>query len=176
MTLIKIKIRSKIILLDIYLCNWRICVRIKSRVASSGPGPILWIIGKSQFFLNLEKRNHVNKNIPSLREKNDNEMVDSLKILDLQRQFYQDLFSSKETTPLRNSKYSEKLFHLPKMIDSEKYRLDAPYIIEELVIFIQKSKLNKAPGPDGYSNEFFYFFLNELKFWIYRYLTEAIEN
>ena len=36
---------KRIILLEIYFCNWRICVRIKSRVAASDPRPILWIIG-----------------------------------------------------------------------------------------------------------------------------------
>ena len=38
----------------------------------------------SKFFLNLKKRNHV-KNIPSLKDKNNNEITDSKEILDLQR-------------------------------------------------------------------------------------------
>ena len=59
-----------------------------------------------------------------MKDKNDNE--DPLEILDLQRQFYQDIFSSKETTPLIESKYSEKLYNLSKISDSEKIRLDAP--------------------------------------------------
>ena len=48
--------------------------------------------------------------------------------------------------------------------------------MEELQTAIKASKLNKAPGPDGFSNEFFKYFLNELQHWIYRYITEAIQN
>ena len=71
---------------------------------------------------------------------------------------------------------NDKLHNLPKLSESTKSNLDAPYTIEELTLSIKQSKLNKAPGPDGYSNKFFKFFLNELKFWIFRYLTEAIHN
>ena len=62
----------------------------------------------SKYFLNLEKRNHVNKNIPSLIE-DDIEITDSAKILTLQRNFYADLYSSKDTSPLSNSKYADFL-------------------------------------------------------------------
>ena len=44
----------------------------------------------------------------------------------------------------------------------------------ELITAIKSSKLNKAPGPDGFSNEFFEIFLEELKTWIFRYFNEAI--
>ena len=130
----------------------------------------------SKSFLNLEKRNHVNKNIPSLKNNNDIEITDSKEILKLQRQFYQELFSSKETISLKESKYYSNLKNLPSISDTVKSKLDEPYTIEELITAIQKSKQNKATGPDGYSNEFFKFFLKELQFWIFRYLQEAIHN
>ena len=129
----------------------------------------------SKYFLNLEKRNHVNKNIPSLLH-NDSEITDSATILNLQRDFYADLYSSKETVVLENSKFSQYLHNLPNLSEINKTKLDAPYTIEELLRSIKASKLNKAPGPDGYSNEFFKFFINELQFWIYRYILEAISK
>ena len=129
----------------------------------------------SKYFLNLEKRNHVNKNIPSLLH-NDSEITDSAAILELQRDFYADLYSSKETVVLENSKFSQHLHNLPSLSEINKTKLDAPYTIEELLRSIKASKLNKAPGPDGYSNEFFKFFINELHFWIYRYILEAISH
>ena len=127
----------------------------------------------SKYFLNLEKRNHVNKNIPYLLH-NDSEITDSATILNLQRDFYADLYSSKETVLLKNLKFSHHLHNLPNLSEINKTKLDAPYTIEELLRSIKASKLNKAPGPDGYSNEFFKFFINELQFWIYRYMLEAI--
>ena len=130
----------------------------------------------SKFFLNLEKRNFLNKNIPSLIDKNDKEIFKSEDILSLQRDFYQDLYSSKETTILENSKYAHLLKNLPKISDNVKEKLDENYNIEELISAIRTSKLNKAPGPDGYSNEFFKFFLEDLKFWIFRYFEECINR
>ena len=130
----------------------------------------------SKYFLSLEKRNHVNKNIPSLKDEKEKTVTDSREILKLQQKFYQDLFSSKETIPLKESKFFDKLHSLPKISDSNKEQMDAPYTIEELLQAIKNSKLNKAPGPDGYSNEFFKFFIEELKFWIFRYINEAILN
>ena len=43
----------------------------------------------------------------------------------------------------------------------------------ELEDSIKRSKLNKAPGPDGYTNEFFKFFKEELKIWLFRTYQEA---
>ena len=40
---------------------------------------------------------------------------------------------------------------------------------------IKTSKINKAPGPDGFSNEFFKVFSHELKHWILRLLNESLE-
>ena len=51
-----------------------------------------------------------------------------------------------------------------------------PYTISDLESAIRSSKLNKAPGPDGFSNEFFKYFCEELKFWIFRYFNEGIEK
>ena len=112
----------------------------------------------SKFFFNLEKRNYVNKNIPSLKDENDHEIFDSAEILLLQRNFYEDLYSSKETVPINDSKFSYLLNNIPILSEYEKTSLEAPYNLEELINTIKSSKLNKAPGPDGYSNEFFNFF------------------
>ena len=129
----------------------------------------------SKYFLNLEKRNHVNKNIPSLLD-GDNEITDSEQILNLQRHFYADLYSSKHTVSLENSKFSEHLENIPKLSKINREQLEKPYTIEELQFSISSSKLNKAPGPDGFSNEFFKFFSKQLQFWIFRYFNEAIKK
>ena len=50
----------------------------------------------SKFFLNLEKKHYVNKTIVELIDENQNKLNDPAKILEMQRSFYQDLFS-KET-------------------------------------------------------------------------------
>ena len=129
----------------------------------------------SKYFLNLEKRNYTNKNIPSLT-KEGKEITSSKEIQTMQKDFYQDLYSSKNTIPLDNSKYSNLLANLPKISEHKKVELDQPYLIDELISAIKSSKLNKAPGPDGYSNEFFKYFLQELNIWLFRYFNEALSN
>ena len=54
--------------------------------------------------------------------------------------------------------------------------MDKDITIEEVETAIHTSKQNKAPGPDGFSNEFYKFFNSELKFWLFRYYLEAINR
>ena len=130
----------------------------------------------SNFFLNLEKRNYLNKNIPSLMDENNRTITDSKKILEMQKSFYQKLYTSTETTPLKNSKYDNSIQNLSTISEVVKTFLDKDITIEEVETAICTSKQNKAPGPDGFSNEFFKFFNLELKFWLYRYYIEAINR
>ena len=65
---------------------------------------------------------------------------------------------------------------MKKLTDFIKEQLGAHYTISELEEAINKNKLNKAPGPDGFSNEFFKFLLDDLKFWIHRYILECFSN
>ena len=55
----------------------------------------------SRFFLNLEKKNYLNKNISELLDDNDVKITDAEQIVNMQQTFYQDLFSSKNTKNYR---------------------------------------------------------------------------
>ena len=130
----------------------------------------------SKFFLNLEKRNYLNKNIPSLMDENNRIITDSKKILEMQKSFYEKLYTSTDTTPLKYSKYDTNIQNLPTISKVKKIALDNIITIEEVETAIHTSKQNKAPGPDGFSNEFYKFFNSELKFWLFRYYLEAIDR
>ena len=127
----------------------------------------------SRFFLNLEKKNYLNKNISELLDENDVKITDSDKILKMQQSFYQDLFAGKNTIALNNSTFSPLLDNLPCLSENCSRNLERPYSLAELEDSIKRSKLNKAPGPDGYTNEFFKFFKEELKIWLFRTYQEA---
>ena len=75
----------------------------------------------------------------------------------LQQIFYQDLFSSKNTIDLQNSTFSPLLYNLPCLTEALSQNLEKPFSLAELEDSIKRSKLNKAPGPDGYTNEFLIF-------------------
>ena len=82
------------------------------------------------------------------------------KILNLQKDFYQDLFTKKKTIPILGSFYEEYLQNIQNLSESKKEELDNDFKMEELEYVIGKSKLNKSPGPSGFTNEFFKLFIS----------------
>ena len=127
----------------------------------------------SRFFLNLEKKNYLNKNISELLDENDVKITDADQILKMQQIFYQDFFSSKNAIELQNSTFYPLLYNLPCLAEVLSQKLEKPFSLAELEDSIKRSKLNKAPGPDGYTNEFLNFFKEELKTWLFRTYQEA---
>ena len=128
----------------------------------------------SSFFLNLEKKNFLNKSIPELIDETGNTQTNMNKIMEMQYLYYKDLFTTKPTIPILNSKYDYLTTNLPKLPEQQRDLLDLDITIEELELVIKQAKLNKAPGPDGYSNKFFKTFCTELLNWIFRSFKQAI--
>ena len=129
----------------------------------------------SRFFLNLEKKNFLNKSIPELIDQNGDTHTDIEEIMEMQHTFYSDLFTAKRTTPITDSKYDYLTTNIPKLPDNHRILMDSDITIDELEYAIKHSKLNKAPGPDGFSNEFFKTFSHELIHWIFRAYTHSIK-
>ena len=78
----------------------------------------------SSFFLNLEKRNYLSKSIPELIDKEGNTHTDMIEIMEMQHAFYHDLFTSKPTTPIPDSKYDFLTTNLPKVTGPQEDKLD----------------------------------------------------
>ena len=129
----------------------------------------------SKYFLNLEKRNYINKSIPSLIV-NDITLTDSKDILREQHKFYSLLYSSKGTCNLSSGDFAKYVNNTTKLTNYKKDQLEIPYTINELEFTIRSSKINKAPGPAGFSNEFFKFFLEDLKTFIFRCFQESFSK
>ena len=141
-------------------------VRSRSKIMASWEKP-------SKYFLNLEKKHYINKTISELKLENGQTITDPKQILGTQKEFYQNLFTSKNTIRIEDSYFEHYLSNLPKLTDRNKDLIDNPFTIDELDNVINKSKLNKAPGPDGYTNEFFKIFKEELIVWLYRAYYES---
>ena len=130
----------------------------------------------SKYFLNMEKKNYINKNIIELKDSNNKIINDSNKILKEQASFYETLFSSKGCKTEEHTRYNHFLTNLPTISEDVKLKIDAEISLTELEDSIKNSKNNKAPGPDGFSNEFFKVFSYQLKYWILRLFRESLES
>ena len=131
----------------------------------------------SKYFFNLEKKNYLNKNISELITNNNQIINDSKSILKEQASFYWDLFSTKGNKIDEQTRYSHLLDNLPKITATNKHKLEESIKLIELEDSIKTSKTsktNKAPGPDGFSNELFKVFSHELKYWILRLFNESL--
>ena len=112
----------------------------------------------SKFFLNLENRNRVNKIISEIKLDDNTTIKNQMSILEELQKFYKSLYSEKKhqeeptNIKLNNKKLSEK----------EKEALESPINKKELDEALKALKNNKAPGPDGFSAEFYKKFWDEL--------------
>ena len=127
----------------------------------------------SKYFLNLEKRNFVNKSITELKLSKDKSTKDQKEILKLQREFYKSLYSKR--TIEQDHEYEPDLSGLPKVRPNEKILLNKELEKTEVDVALKSLKNNKSPGPDGYSAEFFKFFWDQLGDFCFCMIKESLD-
>ena len=118
----------------------------------------------NKHFLNLENYNFVSKNIKELLLDDDTKLSKPADILDEMRRFYQSLYSSKQIKPLEESNLSGFPSHFNILSENERAALDENITESELKTQVFKSGLNKSPGPDGFTNEFYRILWGKIKF------------
>ena len=106
----------------------------------------------SKYFLNLENKNRVNKNINEIKKEDDTIIRDQDMILKELKNFYETLYEEKETQNIND--YNPDIMP-SKISDDERNALEEPITKIELDNALSKMKNNKSPGLDGYSPEFF---------------------
>ena len=108
----------------------------------------------SSFFLNLEKRNCVNKKINRVVGADGLNKCTSSGIQNECFHFYEKLYSEKNLQPvhLQNFMISD---NFAKLNENQKQDLEGPIQYEELILALKKMQNNKSPGLDGYTVEFF---------------------
>ena len=128
----------------------------------------------SKYFLNLENRNYINKSITEIKISEKESVKDQSKILKLQEEFYENLYSQK--TIDQASHYSPNINNLPKISDEEKEQLDFQISKAELDFSLRSLKNNKTPGPDGYTAEFLKKFWDALGDFCYEAIIESLDR
>ena len=109
----------------------------------------------SAYFLSLEKANYINKTMLEIFNTKENLITNRQEILKTQKDFYQKLYKKGQTTDLERSDLHWVTQYVRKISNEKKLKLEQNINIEELEKVLFKTKNNKAPGPDGYSYEFF---------------------
>ena len=118
----------------------------------------------SSYFLSLEKANYINKTMLEIHDLKDNLVKDRKGILKAQKDFYQKLYTEGNSTDLDQSPLNWVTQYIQRITDVTKDKLEEDINMIELEDTLFKTKNNKAPGPDGYSYEFFKTFWEEIKF------------
>ena len=111
----------------------------------------------SKYFLNMENRNFVSKHIKELKDENKT-ITDPTDILNEMKNFYQGLYTKTKSIRIEDSYYSNITNKMTKLTEDEKTRIERAISLEDLKNIVYKSKNNKSPGPDGFSNEFYKIF------------------
>ena len=116
----------------------------------------------TKFFLNLENRNFVSKHIRELKV-NDQTINNPKDILNEMKVFYENLYKERETPNIEEKGFNHVIENLTKLDDIDRNQVEKEITMAELETIVNKSKNNKSPGPDGFSNEFYKIFWNQIK-------------
>ena len=105
--------------------------------------------------MGLEKTRQSRKIITALKDTNGNIIKDQNKILELERCYYENLYKS--TAPNRKDikDYINDTKIDNKLSDKESQRLEGELTVDECTNSVYKMKLNKSPGLDGLTVEFY---------------------
>ena len=127
----------------------------------------------NKFFLNLENKNRVNKNISEIKISEDETITNQSDILNCLKEFYEELYKK----PNHNLQVPADPVLTPKTLtDHEKNLLEEPITKPELDTALKNMKNNKSPGLDGYSPEFFKFFWPQIGFFFLDCINECFAN
>ena len=144
-------------------------IRARSLKLNEGEKP-------SSYFLSLEKANYINKSMLEIHDLKDKLIKNRDGILKAQKDFYQKLYSSGNTTNLDQSPLNWVTQHMRKLNNTKKEKLEENINLTEIETVLFKMKNNKSPGPDGYSYEFFKIFWENLKFLMLNTFNEYLDS
>ena len=132
----------------------------------------------SRYFCNLEKRHYQEKCISKLIGEDGTEKTIMSDILEEEANFYQNLYTSKK--PVLNSEDKRIFFdnnnHFYTLSNEDSLKLETQITIEECYKVLKDMKLNKSPGSDGFTPEFYLYFWNDIKHVMINSFKESFKN
>uniref|UniRef100_A0A3B1JFC8 Reverse transcriptase domain-containing protein n=1 Tax=Astyanax mexicanus TaxID=7994 RepID=A0A3B1JFC8_ASTMX len=92
------------------------------------------------------------------------------------KEYYQELYTSKSTTDTSVITNFLKSLNLPKLDTVAREKLNAEITLNEVSTAINVSLNGKAPGPDGFSTEFYKAFCKQISPLLLRMFQDSIKN
>ncbi len=119
----------------------------------------------SKYFLNLEKRNYNNKVINKLKDSKKQIVTDPKLILNEEKEFYQNLYSSKvDSNKVDPATYEQIFSTVPnKLTQEESDSIEGKISEQELLAALKSTSNGKSPGSDGFTSEFYKLFWVDIK-------------
>ena len=127
----------------------------------------------SKYFFALEEHRDNRKNLSRLRTLEGNITIKQQKISETLTSFFSKLYTTDNIE--MNEQYLEDIRDTaPKLSTQDRTKLDRVIDMDELDLSFKKMKINKCPGLDGYTVEFFHCFWPELRVLLHNVFQEAI--
>jgi len=129
----------------------------------------------SKYFIGLEKRNANIKNITRLKLENGQEITEPGDIFKELLTFYENLYKAEKLDDDSNNIFFNE--NIPSISVEDSLFCDKLIDIDECSKALSKMKINKSPGTDGLTVEFYRFFWNNIKSLVLdSYHTALINN
>jgi hypothetical protein len=113
----------------------------------------------TKYFLQLEKRNLIKKEIKKLQRNDGSFTTDDKEILHMQSKFYEELYSEHETKTREEIENYVDRWSTPKLLPEEQNECEGLLTVDECKVVLKTFKNDKSPGNDGITAEF------NKKFW-----------
>ena len=131
----------------------------------------------TKYFLNMEKRNYINKTVTRIADKNRKQITNQNDILAEIENFYRALYSNQvdklENVDLRNIVDIEQVNTLSEDMAQQ---LEGKLTYQEALQALKHMKNDKTPGTDGYTTEFFKFFWKDVGIFLLRPVNYSFDK
>ena len=123
----------------------------------------------------LIKKQTEQNQINNIRNENGEIPADNTEIQRIKRDYYQQLYANKMDNLEEMEKFLEK-YNFPKLNQEEIEDLNKPITSKEIQTVIRNLPANKSPGPDGFTDEFYQKFREELTLILLKYFQKIAEE
>ena len=120
----------------------------------------------NSYFLGLKRKRQVKKSINKIKNENNDIATKQSEILEIIKTYYEKLYSSNKPNKHMLQKYIFETKLEKTLGEKDKSMCDGEITVTECSDAVNEMKLNKSPGLDGLSVEFYRTFWDKLKYFL----------